>query len=118
LYLSVVAVFGLFLASSAPHRVHHFFERIPAADHSAFAKQAHDHAEDAEHSDGNQHKRPASQPTDCYVLTGAQNAHASVVQPFNFAPVACAVIRRQDRPISIKYWFNPAPFSQRAPPLA
>lgn len=118
LYLSIAAVFGLFLVSSAPHRVHHFFERLPTADHYTFATHAHDNAEGTERSDSNQHKRPTSQPTDCLVLSVAQNAHASLVQAFSFAPIECAVTHQQDQEISIAISFNPAPFAQRAPPLA
>jgi hypothetical protein len=118
LYLSIAAVFGLFLASSAPHRVHHLFERLPAADHSASATRAHDHAEGAEHSDSNQHKRTTSQPTDCFVLSIAQNAHVTLVQTFAFVAVESPFTFQGDQAIRETASFNPSPFSQRAPPLA
>jgi len=117
LYLSIAAVFGLFLASSAPHRVHHLFERLPAADHSAAAKQARNHADGAEHGDSDHHKRPSSQPTDCFVLSVAQNAHASLVQAFTFVAVVRAVALQGDQAVAETTSFNPSPFSQRAPPL-
>jgi len=95
LYLSIAAAFGFFLASSAPHRVHHFFERLPAAKHSAAAKQAHIHADGAEHGDSDHHKRSTSQPTDCFVLSVAQNTHASLVQLFAFVTVEHAVAHQR-----------------------
>jgi len=110
LYLSIVAVFGLFLASSAPHRVHHFFEQFPAAEHSETAKQAHEHADDAEHRDSDHHKRPISQPADCFVLSVAQNAHASLVQAFSFVAVEHAVALQGDQAIAETTSFNPSPF--------
>jgi hypothetical protein len=118
LCLCIAAAFGFFLASSAPHRVHHFFERLPAAKHSAAAKQGHNHADGAEHGDTDHHKRPTSRPTDCFVLSVAQNTHASLVQAFDFVPVECPVTQQNDQVILLTSSFNPAPFSQRAPPLA
>ena len=49
LYLSVAAAFWIFLVASAPHRVHHFFEQLPAAsEHHAARLQAHEHADGAQ----------------------------------------------------------------------
>ena len=118
LYLGIVAAFGFFLVSAAPHRVHHFFEQFPAAEQSVAANQTHDHGAGAEHGDRNHHKRSTSQLTDCFVLSVAQNAHASVVQPFSFVPGGRAVGHQPDQAISLVPSFNLAPFSQRAPPLA
>ena len=118
LYLSIVAVFGFFLAASAPHRVHHFFEQLPTAKHSVAASETHDHADGAEHGDSDHHKRPTSQPTDCFVLSVAQNVHASLVQTFTFVAVERAVAHQFDQAMAETSAFNPSPFSQRAPPLA
>lgn len=118
LYIGIVTVFGLFLASSAPHRVHHFFERLPAAEYSAAAGHGHDHAEGAEHGGGDHQERPNSQSTDCLVFSVAQNSHASLVQPFAIFAVEHAIALQGDQAISESRSFNPSPFSQRAPPLA
>jgi hypothetical protein len=117
LYLSIVAAFGFFLAASAPHRVHHFFEQFPAAEHSVAAEQTHDHTDTTEHSHSDHHKRPTSKPADCFVLSVAQNAHASLVQTFAFVAVEHAVTHQVDPAITEASSFNPSPFSQRAPPL-
>src|SRR5215217_9398884 len=82
LYLSIVSVFGFFLASSAPHRVHHLFERFPVAENSLADKHAHEHAHGAAHEDSDHQTRPTPQAPDCFVLSIAQNAHASVVDAF------------------------------------
>ena len=118
LYLSIVSVFGFFLASSAPHRVHHLFERFPVAENSLADKHAHEHAHGAAHEDSDHQTRPTPQAPDCFVLSIAQNAHASVVDA-----VAVVVFERRfavqgDQAIAETQSFNPSPFSQRAPPLA
>jgi len=118
LYLSIVVAFSFFLASSAPHRVHHLFDQYPAADTATAAKHAHDHSQGGEQPDHHHHKRRNPQSTDCFVLTLAENVHASVVQSFSFTPVELAVTYQQDRVFGTAFAFNPAPFSQRAPPLA
>ena len=116
LYLTIAAVFALFLPLSAPHRVHHFFERLPAASHSASAAQAHDHAGSAETSDTNQHKRTTSEPTDCFVLSITQNSHVTGVQTFAFVAIERPFAGQSDQAITQTASFDPSPFSQRAPP--
>jgi hypothetical protein len=122
LYLSAAAAFWLFLAASAPHRVHHFFEQFAAS-----AEYHAAHALTDEHTDGERHghddhdrnhdQRP-SQQNNCVVLSVAQNAHASLVPSFSFSVLECAVPRYRERLVVTASSFNPAPFSQRAPPLA
>jgi len=114
LYLSIVSVFGFFLASSAPHRVHHLFERFLIAEHSLTAEHAHEHAHGAEHEDSD----PTPQPPDCFVLSIAQNAHASVVDAFAVVVLERRFAVQGDQAIAETQSFNPSPFSQRAPPLA
>jgi len=118
LYLGVAAVFCFFLTASAPHRVHHFFEQFPAsAKQRAAHVHTHEHTGSEQHGHGHHHDRLPSQQNDCVVLSLAQNAHASLVQSFGFAVLEYAVGRRQERPVVTASSFNPAPFSQRAPPL-
>jgi cytidylate kinase len=121
LYLGVAAAFWFFLAASAPHRVHHFFEQFPAPGKQ---QTAHDHIH--QYADGEHHRhdghdrqrgqRP-SQQNDCVVLAVVQNAQASIVESFSFAVLESAVARGIERPAAIPSSFNPSPFSQRAPPL-
>jgi hypothetical protein len=115
-YLSLTAAFWFFIAASAPHRVHHFFEQLPASTkHHVARLQANGHSGSEHDHDRRQDKRP-SQQNDCLILSVAQNAYASVVQSFSFADLECAVARRNERPVVTASSFNPAPFSQRAPP--
>jgi hypothetical protein len=110
LYLSVAAAFWFFLAASAPHRVHHFLKQSPAvAGHHTDGGEQHNHAD--------HHDRKPSQQSDCVVLSVAQNAHASIVHSFSVSVLECAVARRPEQPVVTALSFNPAPFSQRAPPL-
>jgi hypothetical protein len=119
LFLSVAAAFVFFLAASAPHRVHHFFEQFPApAEQRVALAHTHEHAADEQHGHHNDHNPLPKQQNDCVVLTVAQNAHASLVQPFTFTTAASALARRAAPAIVIASSFNPSPFSQRAPPQA
>ena len=113
LFLSVAAVFVFFLAASAPHRVHHFFEQFPAP-----AEQRVAHADGAQHSHHDHHNPKPKQQNDCVVLSVAQNAHASLVQAFHFTVIASAVARCGESTVTVVSSFNPSPFSQRAPPRA
>lgn len=117
LCLSIVAAFGFFLLASAPHRVHHFFEGSSALGRAASVKEAHHHPGGAEHSHNDQRPQPTPQP-DCFVLSVAQNTHASLVQPFCFAAVVSSVVRQKNLGSTIVSSFNLAPFAQRAPPRA
>jgi hypothetical protein len=111
----VAAAFVFFLAASAPHRVHHFFEQFPAPAGQDIA-HAHEHADGAHHSHHDHHNPKPKQQNDCVVLSVAQNAHASLVQVFDFAVISSAVVRRGESPTTSVSSFNPSPFSQRAPP--
>jgi hypothetical protein len=117
-YASIAAAFWFFLVASAPHRVHHFFEQVSASqkNHGAHI-QSHEHADGKQHGDDDHHHRQPAQPKDCTVLSVAQNAHASLVQSFHFAVLECTVARDRDLPVATASSFNPAPLSQRAPPL-
>lgn len=113
LYFSAALTFLFFLAFSAPHRVHHFFEQ--AKQHVAEVK-AHDHSEGTDHS-GHDRPSPSSKPSDCAVLSVAQTAHASLVTPFSLPHL--------DRTADFRdHHFAPAipsryssPAAPRAPPL-
>jgi hypothetical protein len=114
-YLSCATAFWFFIAASAPHRVHHFFEQLSTTHHVARV-QTNEPSSGEHRHDGRENKRPAQQ-NDCIVLSVAQHAHASVVQSFTLAVRESAVGRPHERPIVAASSFNPAPFSQRAPPL-
>ena len=116
LYLSLTATFWFFIAAAAPHRVHHFFEQFPAS--LQVQTQGYSGSEHKSHHDHDrrQDKRPSQQPN-CVVLSVAQNAHASLVQLYSLAVLECALARHDAHPIVTALSFNPAPFSQRAPPL-
>ena len=121
-YLSLTATFWFFSAAAAPHRVHHFFEQFPASpEHHGAHVQTQGNSGSSEHDshhdhDRRQDKRPLRQ-SDCVVLSVAQNAHASLVQLYSLAVLECALARHDEHPIVTASSFNPAPFSQRAPPL-
>jgi hypothetical protein len=113
--LSLTVAFWFFIAAAAPHRVHHFFEQFPKHHVAHVQTQWHSGSEHDSHHDRHQDKRPSPQ-NDCVVLSVAQNTHASVVQSFSLAVLECAVARRHERHVVSASSFNPAPFSQRAPP--
>jgi hypothetical protein len=117
LFLSVAAAFVFFLAASAPHRVHHFFEQFPAPAEQR-AAHTHEHADGSQHSHHDHHNSRPKQQNDCVVLSVAQNAHASLVQAFHFAVIASAMARCGESAVTAVSSFNPSPFSQRAPPQA
>jgi len=117
LFVSVAATFGFFLAASAPHRVHHFFEQFPApAEQRAARVPTHEHADSERHSHHDHHNPQPKQQNDCVVLSVAQHAHASLDQPFALTAAASTVARRAEPAMVIAPSFNPSPFSQRAPP--
>jgi hypothetical protein len=61
-------------------------------------------------------QRPAQQ-SDCTVFSLAQNAHASIVQAFDLKVHERTIARDREPTFVTAVSFNPAPFSQRAPPL-
>jgi hypothetical protein len=117
--LAIYAAVSLlsFLAASAPHRVHHFFDRsIATPSQSAAAPRAHVHADGEEHSHAPQ-PAPTNGASDCTLLLAAQHSHslisaASDWRSFEF--VVAAQLVTAVRPIAS---FNASPNSQRAPPL-
>jgi hypothetical protein len=115
----MAAAFGFFLAASAPHRLHHFFEQVPGAGHQhAEADHNHAHADGEQHSHHDPHEPGRKQQPDCVVLSVAKNAHASLVQSFVMPAATFTMARRSDPLLLVAHRFNPSPFSQRAPPQA
>lgn len=110
LRLSTALSFLFFLTASAPHRVHHFFDRLA---------NAREHAS-ADHQHGDRRSPGDSAPVaqDCAILSFAQNAHASVVPSFAYARDERLLAFRYDRLGIAPTLLGAAPFSQRAPPLA
>jgi hypothetical protein len=107
-----------FLIASAPHRVHHFFERQARHEDSHVAHAAtHDHGSEHQH-DHEQKPAPASQASDCVVLSVAQQSHAAPIQPFEIALIGSVSQRRQEPQLAAASVFSLSPCSQRAPPLA
>jgi hypothetical protein len=157
--LVICAVFVLFLAASAPHRVHHLLEHLPWSFDTGAAPvevtlidtvnhnyRPHDHShhthgsgtsptadvgahhdvddqvdqsvtpEQAHPSQPDQTHDGASSANDCFVQSIANQAHLSLSQPFAFTYETVFFeppVRRSE--VSFAN-FNPAPFSQRAPP--
>jgi hypothetical protein len=119
LHLSAATAFCFFLIASAPHRVHHFFEQLPeSSEHHPVHAETHEHSGIAHDHHGRDHGQRRQQETDCVVLSVAQTAHASLVQSFSFAIFESEVTRRHEPRVEGASSFNPAPRSQRAPPLA
>jgi hypothetical protein len=132
--LGIIASFVVFLAASAPHRVHHLFENLPkpygqdhhahpptqsdATDHSHTDHHAEAHSADPLHADTphDDQNHDGTAQTVCLLQGAAQHSHLSTVQ---LAKVAFLYIESEE-------WsegqsprlspFNPSPFSQRAPP--
>ena len=119
LCLSLTAAFWFFIAASAPHRVHHFFEQFNASaeDHSAGA-QTLELADAEQHHHSSHPDRQPPQRNDCVVLAAAQSTHASVVPTFSLSVAERVFEHRDEQHVVTASFFNPAPFSQRAPPRA
>jgi hypothetical protein len=132
--LGIIASFVVFLAASAPHRVHHFFENLPkphgqdhhthssiqsgttsAVDHDT---NDHEHCASPAHAgtthDDQNHNGTAQ--TVCLLQSAAQHSHLSSAQLVEIAFLSIESEERPDRPSSRLSPFNPSPFSQRAPP--
>jgi hypothetical protein len=114
--VGIVSLFVLFLVASAPHRVHHFFEKLPfpvAETHS----HAHDHpTSDTSQSHGQDHESRQPQQSDCAMQSVAQNSHVSSAQLIEIAFLEISSAQKADHRVVISTSFNPSPFSQRAPP--
>ena len=105
--LAFSALFVLVLATSQPHRVHHFFEDIDRAHHHDESDSNHD-----EHSKG-----PAKAPqTECVVQAVSQHCSAIPVAVAQIPIIATA--DKAYRPVLRRwvYHFSAFPFLQRAPP--
>jgi hypothetical protein len=123
--LSVVAsgFFGVFLAASPPHRVHHFFEQplrgeITAGEHHDHAKADHPHGgeSDHHHDRGHQPERDAGAKPDCALQLAAQHVNLSL------SPLVTVQIAAQASTDCCPTVFAPrtshyrSPYSPRAPP--
>jgi len=132
--LGVLCCFVLFLAASAPHRVHHLFENLPKT-------HGHDHhsdpsiqsgttsAVDHDTDDDDYSARPAhagtthndknhdgTAQTVCLLQSAAQHSHFSATPLLEIAFLNVE-FGEQSTPSSLPLSpFNPSPFSQRAPP--
>jgi hypothetical protein len=115
--LGIISLFVIFLAASAPHRVHHFFENLPLHNHS---HSHNDHAGDNDHSrsPGNDHESPQPQQSNCAVQSVAQNSHVSAVQLIEIPFSEIALAHKPNLRIIASSFFDASPFSQRAPPVA
>lgn len=107
----------LFLVLSAPHRVHHFFEQFTSPQSIGLANASvHDHG-DSRHENHSPVPAPASQQNNCAVLTATQAAHALAASSFELTIFAAPVEHKRIESTHSALSFNPAPYSQRAPPL-
>jgi hypothetical protein len=114
--LGIVSVFVFFLASSAPHRVHHIFENLSHPDEKVSTSDA-SHPSDHAQTDTADNKNDGKSPkTDCVAASVAQNAHLSIVQVPAIDLVA-AEIQAQSKPQVLSLaTFNSSPYRERAPP--
>jgi hypothetical protein len=155
--LITVAVFVTFVIASAPHRVHHLLENLPAPSRShsdalsattkahtpghddgthdhGDSHHTHDHGNHVARSDNRAEenhldvdplhadapKRDAhhdnSAQSDCVMQAAAQHAHALVIHGLE---TGCVGVESAGHSNHRRIWlinYNPAPFSQRAPP--
>jgi hypothetical protein len=110
--LATAALFAFFLAASAPHRVHHFFEE------NYFPPESVGHS-DSEHHHEHPHKHaPEPEPIKCPVYSVAQHSQVSIVQSFEITLVQTLIAGCVNRPVVRLSSNRPSPISQRAPPKA
>jgi hypothetical protein len=104
-----------FLVFSAPHRVHHVFERVAIPSATArSADPAHDHSSggDRNHHDPG----PPASKQDCVVFSVAQAAHGSLVSLITL-PVFQNISKwREDHRAATVISCHFSPASPRAPP--
>jgi hypothetical protein len=106
----------LFSVLSAPHRVHHFFDQFTSPQATKLATASvRDHGDHQQ--DHSPVPAPASQQTDCAILTATQIAHALAASSFDLTIFTAAVEHTQRDSTYSTFSFNPSPRSQRAPPL-
>lgn len=121
IYLCSAFALLFFLAASAPHRVHHFFETAVPQPTQIAHHHDHDNDQAHEHTNGHGHERePAPTPAqpDCVVLTAAQQSHAAAVECFEVKLTKTSVAHERDHALVSISLHDPSPRSQRAPPLA
>lgn len=124
--LGIVSLFVSFLAASAPHRVHHLFEDLQEASidgtpiHGSTAPVRHHiHAHPGPLHAGSthdDHNHDGTTQTVCLLQSAAQHCHVSIVSLFEIASLTIGVQNQSDPPFLTFSHFDPAPFSQRAPP--
>jgi hypothetical protein len=126
LALVTVWFFLLLLVSSAPHRVHHFFEdlRISSkfSDDAAtpFEARAHVYG-NSEHdntSHEHDHSSGGSAKADCIAQAVAQNFHLAPAQAIEVSSLKRESKTQPAETLAPHYHFCPSPFCQRAPPRA
>jgi hypothetical protein len=140
--LGIISLFVFFLASSAPHRVHHLFERLPhkgkaspattqlvaaktpAKPHhhhsSEHSSSPHEHSRRTEVSHdttaGHERQEDRSAQSDCVAQTVAHNSHVLLIHLSTTvlltAGLDCFLIHSE----SSFTGFNSSPFRPRAPP--
>lgn len=114
LHAAVLLLF--FLLLSAPHRVHHFFDRFAAPQSTEIATASvHDHGDSRQ--DHSPSPAPASQQNDCVILAATQIAHALAASSFDLTIFSVVGEQAQMDSIHSAFSFNPSPCSQRAPPF-
>jgi hypothetical protein len=120
--VGIAFLFVLFLAASAPHGVHHFFEKLsfPVGATHSHAHEGHHHHESGNkgHSDGQERESPEPQQADCVIQSVAHQSHISSVQLIEIPFLEVSSAPDADHRVFISALFNPSPFSQRAPPAA
>jgi hypothetical protein len=128
--LGIISCFVLFLAASAPHRVHHLFENLPKTHprdhhiHPSTQSSATDHTHGDAHSAGPLHadtthddqNHDGTTQTICLLQGAAQHSHLSTAHLVTVAFLNIESKERQEGPFLRLSPFNPSPFSQRAPP--
>jgi hypothetical protein len=117
----------LFLAASAPHRVHHLFDHLQKAPndgdhahgaHSLVGHHLHAHSADPSQAGDthDDHNHDGAAQTICLLQSAAQHSHLSTAQPVSVIFLKVEFKERLERFSLLLLPFNPSPFSQRAPP--
>ena len=120
----------LFLASSAPHRVHHLFDNYRGANHIHPSSRSgaasavddrtdrHGRAVDPLHAGAthNDKHHDGTGQTVCLLQSVSQHSHLSMVSLLNIPFLSTESDERSGRLFLRLSPFNPSPFSQRAPP--
>lgn len=110
--LATAALFAFFLAASAPHRVHHFFEE------NYFPLESVEHSGNEHHHEHPHKHAPEPEPIKCPVYSVAQHSQVSIVQSFEITLVQTLIAGCVNCPVVRLSSNRPSPISQRAPPKA